>query len=90
MTEQAPALILTKPGKSLLQKPLPSQIFLQHNAALVQHAYVKQAAFQGGHIWGQILCPDTMIPSPDSLGVGCAWTIPTGIQDMLWLQKGCS
>ena len=50
--------------------------------------HVKQAAFQGGHIWGQILCPDTMIPSPDSLGwvkIDRAWTIPTGVQDILWL-----
>ena len=34
------------------------------------------------------LSPDTMIPSPDSLGwvkINCAWTIPTSVQDMLWL-----
>ena len=36
------------------------------HAALVQH--VKRAAFQGGHIWGQVLCPDPMLPSPDSWG----------------------
>ena len=47
---------------------------------LLCNMHVKQAAFQGGHIWGQMLCPDTMIPSPDSLGVvkiDRAWTIPT-------------
>ena len=59
----------TKPGK-----PFAKKLFHRKNSSniilLLCNMHVKQAAFQGGHIWGQILCPDTMIPSPDSLGVG--------------------
>ena len=51
--------------KNLFHRKNSSNIML-----LLCNMHVKQAAFQRGHIWGQILCPDTMIPSPDSLGVG--------------------
>ena len=39
---------------------------LPTRAALEQH--VKQAAFQGGHVWGQALAPDPVLPSPSSWG----------------------
>lgn len=35
-------------------------------AALEQH--VKRAVFQGGHVWGQSLVPDPVLPSPSSWG----------------------
>ena len=64
MTEQAP-----QSQENLLQN-----LFHRKNSSnimlLLCSMHVKQAAFQGGHIWEQILCPDTMILSSDSLGVG--------------------
>ena len=41
-------------------------------ASLEQH--VKRATYQGGHVWGQALCPDPVLPSPDSWG----WTKTEG------------
>ena len=35
-------------------------------AALEQH--VKRATYQGGRVWGQALCPDPVLPLPDSWG----------------------
>ena len=63
MTEQAPVLMSTMLEKLLAKKSSVQSISPTH-AALEQH--VKRAVFQGGHIWGQTLIPQPVLPSPSS------------------------
>ena len=48
------------PRKSLLERIPPTQ------AALMQH--IRRAVYQGGHIWGNMLVPEPVIPSPSDWG----------------------
>ena len=52
--------------KKLFAKTSSVQRIPPTRAALEQH--VKRAAFQGGHVWGQALAPDPVLPSPSTWG----------------------
>ena len=52
--------------KRLFAKTSSVQRIPPTRAALEQH--VKRAAFQGGHVWGQALSPDPVLPSPSAWG----------------------
>jgi len=58
--------------KRLFAKTSSVQRIPPTRAALEQH--VKRAAFQGGHVWGQALSPDPVLPSPSAWG----WTKTDG------------
>ena len=83
MTEQAP-----QSQENLLQIPIPSQKFLQHNAALVQHACQASCFPKRSYLGANSLSRYHDSFSRQFGGwvkIDCAWTIPTGVQDMLWL-----
>ena len=57
---------VNKARKKLFAKRSSVQRIPPTRAALEQH--VKRAVFQGGHVWGQILVPQPVLPSPSSWG----------------------
>ena len=57
---------VNKARKNLFAKKSSVQRIPPTRAALEQH--VKRAVFQGGHIWGQTLIPQPVLPSPSSWG----------------------
>ena len=57
---------VNKARKKLFAKRSSVQRIPPTRAALEQH--VKRAVFQGGHVWGQTLVPQPVLPSPSSWG----------------------
>ena len=57
---------VNKARKKLFAKRSSVQRIPPTRAALEQH--VKRAVFQGGHVWGQTLVPQPVLPSPASWG----------------------
>lgn len=69
---------VNKARKKLFTKKCSVQRIPPSLAALEQH--VKRATFQGGHIWGQVLVPQPLLPSPNSWG----WIKNDGLYEPLW------
>ena len=57
---------VNKARKKLFAKTTSVQRIPPTYAALQQH--VKRAVYQGGHVWGNVFCPDPKIPSPNHWG----------------------
>ena len=57
---------VNKARKKLFAKNSSVQRIPPTYAALEQH--VKRAAFQGGHVWGQVFVPQPALPSPSDWG----------------------
>ena len=51
---------MNKARKKLFAKTSSVQRIPPTYAALEEH--VKRATYQGGHVWGQALCPDPVLP----------------------------
>ena len=71
---------------------IPYPLHVMHS--LLQH--VKCAAYQDGHIWGEVLEPDSCLPSPQEWGWSMEgnwrpfWTTLPVMQtaDKMWLSEG--
>lgn len=64
--------------QQLLVKKSSVELIPPTLAALEQH--VRRAAYQGGHVWGQVLLPNPTLPSPTDWG----WVKSNGLFEPYW------